>query len=68
MLIQVVYDDERFDYVKEFQLDALIESGKITRFKRRSGWVTIGVDPIRADRRKKELPADPSERRAALSN
>jgi hypothetical protein len=50
MLIQVSYateEGEKFDYVKDFVLDQLIDSGKIARFRRSSGWVTIGVDPIR---------------------
>lgn len=47
MLIQVSYDDEKYDYVKDFMLDRLIETGSIAKFKRSSGWVRIGVDPIR---------------------
>ncbi len=47
MLIQVKYPDNRYDYVKERTLDLLIESDKITEFKRSTGWVKIGVDPIR---------------------
>ena len=47
MLIQVSYDDERYDYVKDFVLDVLIETGAIARFRRSSGWVRIGVDPVR---------------------
>ncbi|MBJ6723402.1 GSU3473 family protein [Geomesophilobacter sediminis] len=62
MLIQVLYPDERYDYVKEFMLDELIESQKITRFKRRSGWVTLGVDPIRKPRRKDPSFAGPERR------
>ena len=51
MLIQVVYPDDRYDYVKEFILDALIEQGKIRRFRRSSGWVTLGMDPVRTMKR-----------------
>jgi hypothetical protein len=51
MLIQVNYPDNRFDYVKENILDTLIETKKITRFRRSSGWVTLGVDPVRITRR-----------------
>ncbi len=50
MLIQVSYNDDRYDYVKDFMLEPLIKSGAITRFRRRSGWVRIGVDPVRAQR------------------
>ncbi|HIJ94877.1 MAG TPA: hypothetical protein HPP94_03900 [Desulfuromonadales bacterium] len=51
MLIQVNYPDNRYDYVKEFILDVLIEKHKIKRFRRSSGWVTLGVNPVRAIRR-----------------
>lgn len=51
MLIQVVYANERYDYVKDFMLDSLIESRKVARFRRSSGWVTVGVDPVRRGKR-----------------
>jgi hypothetical protein len=51
MLIHVVRIDNRYDYVKDFVLDRLIESKGIIKFKRRTGWVTIGVDPIRQSHR-----------------
>ena len=41
MLIQVMYADNHHDFVKPFLLDMLIESHKISRFKRSSGWVTV---------------------------
>ena len=47
MLIQVLYDDNRYDYVKGFQLDRLLEVKKVQKFKRSSGWGTVGVDPVR---------------------
>ena len=51
MLIHVVRVDNRYDYVKDFILDILIESKEIVKFKRRTGWVTIGIDPIRRSHR-----------------
>ncbi len=66
MLIQVIYPDDRYDYVKEFMLDELIESQKITRFRRRSGWVTLGVDPVRKPRRK-DADFSGQERRAKVA-
>jgi putative component of membrane protein insertase Oxa1/YidC/SpoIIIJ protein YidD len=48
MLIQINYADGRHDYVKDFVLDHLIESKEIARFRRCTGWVTIGVDPVRS--------------------
>ena len=47
MLIQVVYPGDKYDFVKDFMLDNLIDEKKIVRFRRRSGWATVGVDPIR---------------------
>jgi hypothetical protein len=47
MLIRVQYPDGRYDYIKHTRLDALIDSVKITRFLRSSGWVVIGEDPVR---------------------
>lgn len=57
MLIQISYPDNRFDFVKENILDLLIDSKRITRFRRSSGWVTLGLDPVRkANRRHNENP------------
>jgi len=47
MLVQVNWTNNRYDYVKDFMLDSLIEAGVVARFLRSSGWVTVGVDPIR---------------------
>jgi hypothetical protein len=51
MLIQVIFPDNHLDFIKPGMLDSLIESRKITKFKRSTGWVTIGVDPVRKTRR-----------------
>ena len=51
MLIQVMFPDNHHDFVKPGMLDPLIESRKIAKFKRSSGWVTIGIDPVRMTRR-----------------
>lgn len=66
MLIQVNYPDNRYDYVKEKVLDTLIESRKITRFRRSSGWVTLGVDPVRTVKREYTYKAPSELRRLAL--
>ena len=47
MIIRVLYQDDRHDYVPAFRLDDLIAEGKIKKFYRSDGWVTIGKDPIR---------------------
>jgi hypothetical protein len=55
MLIQVNYPDNRYDYIKENTLDTLIEAKKISRFRRSSGWVTVGVDPTRTTKREHNM-------------
>jgi len=40
-----------YDYVKDFMLDSLIEAKGIVKFKRSTGWVTIGAEPIRKNKR-----------------
>ncbi len=66
MLIQVAYPGEKFDYVKEFMLDILIEEKKIAKFRRQSGWVTIGTDPVRIN--KNNIPYPYEERRSARTH
>lgn len=48
VLIHIVRSDNHYDYVKEFLLSDLIEAQGIVKFKRSTtGWVTLGIDPIR---------------------
>jgi hypothetical protein len=47
MLIRVIYKNNECGMVKPFLLDELIASGKIIKFLRSEGWVTIGLDRIR---------------------
>lgn len=63
MLIQVAYTDNRYDYLKDFQLDRLLELRQVAGFRRSSGWVRVGVDPIRE--RKKEFSYYGPERRTS---
>ena len=64
MLLQIISVDNQFDYVKDFRLDDLIESRKVKKFRRSTGWVTIGVDPIRTN--KNVSIFDGIERRASV--
>jgi hypothetical protein len=50
MLIQVLYRNHRFDFIKTSRLDEFIENGQVSAFKRSKGWVRVGMDPIRAMR------------------
>lgn len=47
MLIRVMFDDGRFDMVKPFLLDGLLEEQKLTSFMRSDGWTVVGRDFIR---------------------
>jgi hypothetical protein len=47
MLINVMYTDHRFDMIKADRLEGFIRRGEILKFKRSTGWVTVGIDPIR---------------------
>jgi len=50
-IIRVLYNDNRYDYVTDELLDDLIESDRVARFERSTGWATVGVDPVRKTRR-----------------
>lgn len=47
MMIPVVYTTGTHDIVKPELLNRLIVNGVIEQFKRATGWVKIGRDPIR---------------------
>jgi hypothetical protein len=61
MLIKVMYKDGKLGEIENYLLDDLIHSKKIKKFQRSSGWVTIGVDPIRETRREDYLEAPKRE-------
>ncbi len=47
MMLKVIYDNDKHDMVKTYLLDRFIEAGRIRKFKRSDGWVTVGVDLTR---------------------
>ena len=49
--IYVKYPNGGYEIVKNNILDSLINSNKIVEFKRASGWVKVGVDPLRKTKR-----------------
>ncbi len=53
MLIQIIRNDNHYDYIQDFMLDKLIAANEIVKFKRGTGWVTIGTHPVRAHKREK---------------
>jgi hypothetical protein len=64
MLIHVMRTGNHYDYIKDYFLDSLIRSKGIVKFKRSTGWVTIGVDPIRE--RKRDRVFNGTDRRALM--
>jgi hypothetical protein len=51
MKIEVIRRDNSVEVVEDYFLQLMIDMDEITSFKRSSGWVTIGVDPIRSSKR-----------------
>ncbi len=50
MAIMVQFANRTFGYVRNDDLDELIDTGGIVSFRRSSGWVEIGKDPVRTKR------------------
>ena len=49
MKIDVLYDIDKPGKAPVTNLKKLIEENKILAFRRASGWVRIGIDPMRGD-------------------
>ncbi len=50
MLIRVRYNDDTYGMVDDSHLETLISTHEIKEFLRSSGWVKIGLDPIRGQK------------------
>jgi hypothetical protein len=61
MSIKVMYINGKTGMVENYQLDDLIASGKIKKFRRADGWVSVGIDPIR---KTDELEIKPKRRQS----
>ena len=48
MVIRIVYKDNVHDYVNDVLLGRFLDAGEIVKFQRRTGWATVGIDPVRA--------------------
>jgi hypothetical protein len=66
LLIQIIRDNNQHDYVVDFMLDNLIASNKIAKFKRRKGWVTVGITPTRTNKNSSNFRGD--DRRAVRNS
>ena len=62
MSITVMYTNGKTGIVENYQLDDLIASGKIKKFRRSDGWVVVGKDPIR---KTDEVEIKPKKRQSA---
>jgi hypothetical protein len=62
MSITVMYTNGKTGIVENYQLDDLIASGKIKKFRRSEGWVVVGKDPIR---KAEGLEIKPKKRQSA---
>jgi hypothetical protein len=68
MAIGVIYKNNKRGKIENYLLDDLIKDERIKAFRRSSGWVRVGRDPIRKmwhaalfnglERRKRDLPPD----------
>ena len=45
--IEVMTKEGTVLFCQPAMLDALLEKNHVIKFRRKSGWVTVGVDPIR---------------------
>jgi len=45
--IEVIMSDGMQIHVTPRVLDVLLETNRVTKFRRGSGWATVGIDPIR---------------------
>jgi hypothetical protein len=64
--IHVITRDGAYQHLTPPALDVLLEKNHVMRFKRSSGWVTAGIDPIRVkDRREAPSLFNGSDRREA---
>jgi len=66
MLIPILRTDNHYDYVKEFILDNLIELKEVVKFKRITGWVTIGTDRVREIRRSSGVDRRKTDKRSQI--
>jgi len=71
MMIRVMYSDWRQDVVSPRALDRLLALKRVKKFKRLSGWVNVGCDPLRGmggghyDGPERRMRTSESDRRAA---
>ena len=60
--IDVILKDGSYHHFTPRVLDVLLESQRVHKFKRASGWATVGIDPIRTRSRENEDYRGPERR------
>lgn len=45
--IDVILNDGTYHHFTPRVLNVLLETERVTKFRRSNGWVTVGVDPVR---------------------
>ena len=66
-LIHVITKDGVYKHLAPQVLDVLLEKNHLIKFKRSSGWITTGIDPIRVkDRRETSRLFNGTDRRSAF--
>jgi len=66
--IDVILKDGTYHHFTPQVLSVLLESYRVLRFKRSSGWVTVGVDPVRVGNRAGAFGYSGHERRTAVAS
>ena len=62
--IDVILKDGTYHHFTPRVLDVLLDTSRVKSFKRRTGWTTVGVDPVRKSRRENgDLYSGPERRR-----
>ena len=65
--IHVIKRDGNYQHLTPKVFDVLLENNLLMKFKRSSGWVTVGIDPIRVnDRRETSRLFNGPDRRSAF--
>ena len=65
--IHVITRDGTYQHLTPSALDVLLEKNHVMEFKRSSGWVVVGFDPIRVkDRREVSCLFNGPDRRSAF--
>ena len=50
--IETIIDDGTYHHLPPSALNVLLEHNKVIKFRRSSGWATVGIDPIRVKERR----------------